>query len=242
MINVSAEFKKSDIDNLLKNFSGSLVRKAVRSALDRTGTWGKKYIVDDVERHFNVNKSVVFKHIKVKRTTQNKLSVEIDTTSSRLPFVDLFKYYQDSVGVKVLGRKDEEPYSYPHAFINIVSGYKKPQAAKEKYPKRGEVVEPPTSIRPYHVEWERKRKQLQSKMRQLKKIGKPGKQVIMMRIGKDKYPTTGKPGRGLGFIEMMNRTPNREKRDSDLTNHLYKELEEQIAKRTLQQVSVPELE
>lgn len=191
MLNVSAEFKKSDIDNLLKNFSGSLVRKAVRSALDKTGTWGKKYIGDDVSTHYNLTSARVKKVIKVKRTTQTKMETSLNISGSGLSVLDDFKATQDSIGIRANISKQKE-FRVPHAFIN--------------------------------------------------KARSSGKKVIMMRTGAKRYPTTGKPDRGPSIPTLVNRLANREKRDSDLTNHLYKELETQIAKRTLQQGSIPETE
>lgn len=69
-----------------------------------------------------------------------------------------------------------------------------------------------------------------------------GKKVIMMRVGKARYPTTGKPGRGPSIPMLANRTRNREKRNADMLNHLYQELETQIANRTKTIAPVSELE
>jgi hypothetical protein len=238
---ISAEIKKEDIDNVLKKFSSSLVRKAIRSAVDRTGTWGKNYIAEDVGANYNIPITKVKSAIKVERTRENSLASKIHISSQRKPLMEHFRAWQDSVGVKVAARKGT-PYSYPHAFINVVTGYKKHEVAEELYLKRGDIVKGPTSIRPMAIEWKRKKKQLNKRLKALKMAGKPGKAVIMMRVGKERYPTTGKPGRGMGIMELANRLPNREKRDNALLNHLYKELAEQIAKRSLQQVPISELE
>jgi hypothetical protein len=191
MLNISAKINKADIDNLLKNFSGALVRKAVRSALDRTGTWGKNYIANDVSSNYNLTNARVKKAIKVKRTTQTKMETSLNISGSGLSILDDFNATQDSIGIRANISKHKE-FRVPHAFIN--------------------------------------------------KARSSGKKVIMMRVSHKRYPTTGKPGRGPSIPTLVNRLGNREKRDSDLTNHLYQELETQIAKRSMQQTSIPEAE
>lgn len=191
MIAVSAEFKKQDIDNLLKNFSGALVRKAIRSALDKTGTWGKNYLANDVSNNYNLSNARVKKAIKVSRTTQSKLETSLNISGSGLSILDDFKAVQDSIGIRAnIGRTKE--FRVAHAFIN--------------------------------------------------KTRSSGKKVIMMRTSRKRYPTTGKPGRGPSIPILVNRMGNREKRDNDLTNHLYQELNIQIAKRTMQQFQPSSIE
>ena len=188
MLKVSAEINQEDIKNLLKNFSGALVRKAVRSALDKTGTWGKNYLATDVSSNYNLSPAKIKKAIKVNRTTQTKMEVSLDIKGAGLSVLDDFGAIQDTAGIKANIARDKM-FSVPHAFIN--------------------------------------------------RARSSNKRVIMLRVGKKRYPTTGKPGRGPSIPILVNRLENREKRDADLTNHLYQELETQIAKRTMQQVSIP---
>ena len=198
MINVSAEFKKSDIDNVLKNFSGSLVRKAVRSALDKTGTWGKNYLGDEIAKEYKLTSSKVRKAMRVKRTTQTKLSAELITEGTALPLIDNFKPIQDSVGVTTTISPGWIKRT-PHAFINK-AGFKK-------------------------------------------KSGKAGsKDVIMLRVGKKRYPTTGKAGYGPPIPALLGRTKILSKAKIKINDHLYKELADQIAKRSLQQAAIVEIE
>jgi len=184
MINISAEFKKSDIDNLLKNFSGSLVRKAVRSALDKTGTWSKGYIADKVSEDYKLKSSNVKKAIKVNRTTQTKLSAELITKGTALTLIDNFNAIQDAVGVSATIRSGWVKQT-PHAFIN--------------------------------------------------RARNSGKRVIMLRKGKKRYPTTGKPGYGPPIPALLGRTKILSKAKDKINDHLYNELETQIAKRSMQQ-------
>lgn len=182
MIKVSAEFKKEDIQNLLKTYSGNLVRKAIRSALDKTGTWGKNYLATDVSSNYNLSSSRVKKAIAIKRTTQSNLEVSLNVTGAQLSMVDDFGAIQDTIGLTATVSKTKI-FRVPHAFINRIRG--------------------------------------------------SGKRVAMLRTGKHRYPTTGKPGRGPSIPILVNRLGHRDKMNSDLTNHLYQELQNQIAKRTL---------
>lgn len=185
---MSAEINKEDIQALLKTYSSDLVRKAIRSALDRTGTWAKKYIANDVSGDFNISSARVRKAITVKRTTQSNLEVSLNVSGKGLSFIN-FGAYQDDIGVKVPFSKTKT-YNYPHAFINKKSGQK--FIAKRKTTKR--------------------------------------------------YPLSGKPGRGPSIARLADRVSDRTKRDADMTNHLYEELSNQIANRTMGETQTPGLE
>jgi len=186
---MSAELNKKDVENLLKTYSSSLVKKAIRSSLDRTGTWAKKYLADDVSQNYNLSSARVKKAIKTIRTTQMKLESSLVISGQRTSLAKDFKAWQDDVGIKAnISRK--QVFSVPHAFIQKKSGTK----------------------------------------------------IIMMRKGKPRYPTTGRPGLGPSMAALINRSSRRSKRDADMTDHLYKELQEQIAKRTLGGTQMPELE
>jgi hypothetical protein len=185
---MSAEINKKDIEELLKTYSPNLMRKAIRSSLDRTGTWAKKYLANDVASNFNISASRVKKDIKVVRTTQGKLEASLVITNKQLSFIN-FGAYQDAQGVKVPFSKSKT-YNYPHAFINVRGGNK----------------------------------------------------FIAIRKTKKRYQVSGKPGRGPSIARLVDRTSERSKRNSDMTNHLYRELSDQIAKRTMGEMQTPELE
>jgi len=182
MFRMSAEFNKADIEALKQTYSGDLIRKAIRSALDKTGTWGKNYLANDVSSNYNLTASRVKKAINVKRTTQTKMETSLTISGKGLSILDDFRAIQDSVGIKANVSRTKI-FSVPHAFINVARG--------------------------------------------------AGKKVIMLRKGRQRYPTTGKPGRGPSVAILANRVVHREKMDSDLTNHLYQEMEAQITKRTM---------
>jgi hypothetical protein len=185
---MSAEINKEDIQALLKTYSSDLVRKAIRSALDRTGTWAKKYIASNVSTNFNVSSARVKKAVMVKRTTQSNLEISLNVLGKGLSLIN-FGAYQDDVGVKVPFSK-RKMYDYPHAFINKESGQK----------------------------------------------------FIAIRKTKKRYPLSGKPGRGPSIARLADRLSHRSKRDVDMTNHLYEELSNQIAKRTMGETQTPGLE
>jgi len=191
MFKISAEINEQDIKALMQTYSKDLVRKAIRSALDRTGTWGKNYLAADVSQNYNLSTAKVKRATTVKRTTQTNLEVTLSIKGKQLSMVDDFNAWQDRVGMKAYVRRDQL-WGAPHAFINRGRG--------------------------------------------------SGKKVGMIRVGPKRYPTSGKPGRGPSIPMLVNRLSNREKRDSDLTNHLYKEMVDQIAKRTMGLSQVAETE
>jgi len=198
MINLSAEIKKADIDNLLKTFSAPLVKKAIRSAIDKTATWSKNYIGDEIAKAYKLRPTNVKKAMRVKRTTQTDLSAKLITESTALPLIDNFDTIQDRVGVSSTISSDWTKRT-PHAFINVV-GYKK-------------------------------------------KSGKKGnKKVIMLRTGPKRYPTTGKAGYGPPIPALLWRTKILGKVKTKSQDHLYREMVNQIAKRTLQQTQFAEIE
>jgi hypothetical protein len=191
MIRISAEFNKADIEALKQTYSGDLIRKAIRSALDKTGTWAKNYIATDVSSNYNLTASKVKKGIEVKRTSQTALEVSVKISGKGLSILDDFGAMQDSIGIKANVSRDKV-FSVPHAFINLARS--------------------------------------------------AGKRVIMLRKGSKRYPTTGKPGRGPSIAILANRMAHRDKMDSDLTNHLYQEMEAQIVKRAMGQAPTPMIE
>ncbi len=191
MIKVSAEIKQEDIRNLIKTFSGDLVRKATRSAIDRTGTWSKDYIANAIAQNYNLKVPTVKKAIKVNRTTQTKLSAELITRGTALTLIDNFKAIQDAIGISATISPGWIK-RVPHAFINRPKG--------------------------------------------------SSKKVIMMRAGKKRYPTTGKAGYGPPIPALLGRTNILTGIKEKMNDHLYKELADQISKRTLGQTQIIETE
>jgi len=214
---ISAEINKNDLENLFKTYSRQLLKKAIRSALDRTGTWGKKYLVEDVTENYNLSSAKIRRAIEVKRTTQDKLEVSLKIRGPGLSILRDFNAWQDRIGIKA-NIKKAETYNVPHAFINLVGlGL----AISKKYFTRSKTGSGFVNIvAPKKTE----------------------RSVIMMRIGKSRYPTTGKPGRGPSIPMLVNRLSNRAKRDRDLQDHLYKELADQISKRTMGESQIIEIE
>lgn len=232
---VVMEVSETDVQNILKHLDKDLARKAIRSALDRTATWAKNYMATDVSSNYNIMASRVKGATKTKRTTQTNLVASTKVSGKGLSMLDDFKAIQDAVGIKVNVSK-MTTQSTPRAFINVVSGYKAPSSVTKRT-----TVRPP-GVRPMQVEWKSKQKQIRKLLKRGAKWGRGGKAVIMMRVGQERYPTTGKPGRGPSIPMLANRTRNREKRNADMLNHLYQELETQIANRTKQISPVSELE
>ena len=121
MLKISAEINQDDVSNLLQTYSPALVKKAIRSALDRTGTWGKNYMVDDVTRNYNLLPSRIKGSITVNRTTQTENEVAIIVKSkAQLSLLNDFGAIQDSIGI--LASIGTRTYRAPHAFINATHG------------------------------------------------------------------------------------------------------------------------
>lgn len=117
MLAIKVEINQEDIKNLLQAYSGSLVKKAIRSALDRTGTWGKNYLADLVSQNYNVKASEAKKTMIVIRSTQTNLSASVETKGRGLSLIDYFHAIQDPSGVTatiIPGWTKQTP----HAFIN----------------------------------------------------------------------------------------------------------------------------
>lgn len=188
---MSCEINKADIENLLKTYSGDLARKSIRSALDKTATWSKNYIANEIAKAYNLPLTVVKKAMKVKRTTQAELSSSLITRSTALELIKYFNAVQDSIGVSATIAPGWIKKA-PHAFINKPIGSRK--------------------------------------------------RVIMRRKGRPRYPTTGKPGYGPPIPALLWRSRILGKVKDKSSDHLYKELADQIAKRTLQQITIAEIE
>ena len=206
---MSLEINKEDIQNLLKTFSGDLARKAIRSALDKTGTWSKNYLSDLVSQNYNIKSSDVKKAMKVIRTTQTNLCTSLITRGSALSLIDYFKAIQDATGVTATISPTWIKRT-PHAFINVPNSSKKFGIMKRK----GHWAQGISA----------------------------GKRVIMMRKGKERYPTTGKAGWGPQVPALLARSKVLKPAEAKMIDHLYRELEAQITKRAMGQTRVAEIE
>lgn len=140
MLKVAIEVNKGVINNLLKKYSGDMVRKSVRSALDKTASWSKKYIAQDVSENYNLSAARVKKAIRVQRTTQTKLSTSLIISGRALSVLDDFHAWQDAVGIKANVSRSHVK-SVPHAFIASVRRSGKRvimmRTTKKRYPTTG---------------------------------------------------------------------------------------------------------
>jgi hypothetical protein len=188
---MSAELNKQDVENLLKTYSPNLVRKAIRSGLDKTATWSKNYLADLAAKNYNIKSSAAKKTMKVERTTQTNLSSSVESKGSGLSLIDYFNATQDAAGVTAIIAPGWIKRT-PHAFVN------RPRSSKKK--------------------------------------------VVMLRKGKSRYPTTGKAGWGPPIPSLLRRSKVLKPAMVKIQDHLYKELEDQITKRTKGQTTIAEIE
>ena len=188
---ISAELNKMDIENLKKTYSSELVRKAIRSALDKTATWSKNYLADEIAKRYKLPCGDVRRAMHLKRTTQTKLEAQIITESTALELIKHFKATQNAAGVSATIEPGWIKQTL-HAFINKPKGNRK--------------------------------------------------RVVMLRMGRKRYPTTGKAGYGPPIQVLLGRSKVLKPAIVKMQDHLYKELEDQITKRTMRQTRVAELE
>ena len=149
---IKMDLKLEGLKEAKEMFSADLIRKAERSALDRSATFGKKCIVEGVTADYNIQAKDVREAITTRRTTQFANEIAIIIKGKILPLLDYFHAIQDRSGILANVSKTS-PMRIPHAFINVARN--------------------------------------------------SGKQVIMLRKGKARYPTTGKPGRGPSIPRLV---------------------------------------
>jgi len=188
---MTAEINKIDIENLKKTYSSELVRKAIRSALDKTATWSKNYLADEIAKTYKLPSKDVRRAMHLNRTTQTKLESQIITESTALELIKYFNAIQDPIGVSAIITPGWMK-KIPHAFIN------RPRNSRKK--------------------------------------------VVMLRTGKKRYPTTGKGGYGPPIQALLGRSKILKPAIIKMQDHLYKELEDQITKRTMGQTRIVEIE
>jgi len=111
------DLKLEGLEDLRQTFSGDLIRKAMRSALDQSATFGKKQIVDLVTDNYNIKIPKAKEAVKIVRTTQ----ISNDEVSFIIKGKNLSRYHdfgaiQDTQGITVFVRK-RDPTRIRHAFI-----------------------------------------------------------------------------------------------------------------------------
>lgn len=112
---MKAEFKLEGLDEVKKMFSSDLMRKTLRSTLDKSATEIKKEIVKDVAEKYDVAPKNVRDKINIQRTTQSALEVSLNIRSKRLSLL-LFKARQAPKGVLANIKKGAVSF-YKSAFI-----------------------------------------------------------------------------------------------------------------------------
>jgi hypothetical protein len=111
---MSVEIK--GLEEAKKMLSGDLMRKALRSTIDKAGTEGKRYMVGSVSSMYNVKAKDVRDAITVKRTTQTSLELFWKIKSKMLSLFAYFGARQDRSGVYVNVSRSHTKH-IPGAFI-----------------------------------------------------------------------------------------------------------------------------
>jgi uncharacterized protein YxjI len=112
------DLKLEGLEDLRQTFSGDLIRKAMRSALDQSATFGKKQIVDLVTSNYNIETSKAKEAIEIVRTTQTSNEIIFRIKGKILSLYHHFHAVQDAQGVMAFVKK-RDAMRIPHAFIRI---------------------------------------------------------------------------------------------------------------------------
>jgi len=110
------DLKLEGLEDLRQTFSGDLIRKAMRSALDQSATFGKKQIVDLVTSNYNIENSKAKEAIEIIRTTQTSNEIIFRVKGKILSLYHHFHAVQDAKGVTAFVKK-RDAMRIPHAFI-----------------------------------------------------------------------------------------------------------------------------
>jgi hypothetical protein len=110
------DFELKGVREALEAYDPKLVRKAIRSTLDKTGTQAKQEMVALVTKEYSIAAKDVRAAIEVKRTRQTDLSVGIRITGAKLQLFKYFKAAQRKTGVFVNIAKGHTTW-IRHAFI-----------------------------------------------------------------------------------------------------------------------------
>ena len=110
------DVKLNGVKEALAMYDPKIVKQAIRSTLDKTGTQAKKEMVTLVTNQYNIAAKDVRAAIDVKRTTQTELSVGITIKGDKLQLLKYFKAVQGKWGVYVAIAKGHLT-RIEHAFI-----------------------------------------------------------------------------------------------------------------------------
>lgn len=110
------DLKLEGLEDLRQTFSGDLIRKAMRSALDQSATFGKKQIVDLVTSNYNIDPSRAKQAVTIARTDQTSNEIFFWVKGKVLSLYHHFHAVQDAQGVTAFVQK-RTPMRIPHAFI-----------------------------------------------------------------------------------------------------------------------------
>lgn len=103
---MDVKFELEGVKEALEMVSPDLARKAIRSALDKTGTFTKKEIIDGITGEYNIKAKDVRSRIEVIRTRIDRLEVWLKIKSPKLSLPH-FGARQAPKGVLVNIRKDK---------------------------------------------------------------------------------------------------------------------------------------
>jgi hypothetical protein len=112
------DFKLEGVKEALETFDPKIVKQAIRSTLDKTGTAIKKEMVDQVTSKYNIKAKDVRDAITVDRTTQTRSSVGITVKGAKLQLFKYFKATQGKWGIYVEIMKGRL-VRIEHAFIQV---------------------------------------------------------------------------------------------------------------------------
>lgn len=99
-----------------ETYSADFVRRALRSAVDRGGTFGKQYMAQSVADNYNVKKRDATQAITVRRTTMASMEIWWIIKGKALQLYSYFGAHQDAGGVYVNISRSRTT-RIPHAFI-----------------------------------------------------------------------------------------------------------------------------
>lgn len=110
------DLKLEGFEDLKQSFSGDLIRKAMRSALDQSATFGKKQIVDLITSNYNIETLRAKEAVSIVRTTHTSNEIIFGVKGKVLSLYHHFHAIQDAQGVTAFVEK-RNPMRIPHAFI-----------------------------------------------------------------------------------------------------------------------------
>jgi hypothetical protein len=118
MVNQIFSVELKGVKEALEAFDPKIVKKAIRSTLDKTGTYGKKEIVETISSEYNIAPKDIRDKISVVRTTMESLETKLRIVSRKLSLV-YFKARQAPKGVLANIRKSSLEF-YKSAFVQTM--------------------------------------------------------------------------------------------------------------------------